>query len=78
MTKTWVKKAVGPLAAVALMMPVLAQCGAGLPGGIPGADQIPGAAKCPDMSNADAVMDFDWAGNFKVDAATCREQALRP
>ncbi len=67
--KTWMKKAVGPAVVIALMTPVLTQCGAGLPGGIPGADQIPGAAKCPDMTNADAVGDFDWAANFKVDAA---------
>lgn len=70
MSKSWVKRAVGPVAAVALMVPVLAQCGGGLPGGIPGADQIPGAAKCPDMSNPDAITDFDWAANYKVDAAT--------
>ena len=67
--KTWMKKTVGPAAAIVLMMPVLAQCGAGLPGGIPGADQIPGGAKCPDMTSADAVAEFDWAGNYKVDAA---------
>ncbi len=67
--KTWMKKTVGPAAAIVLMMPVLAQCGAGLPGGIPGADQIPGGAKCPDMTSADAMAEFDWAGNYKVDAA---------
>lgn len=70
MTKSWMKKAIAPVAILALMTPVLAQCGAGLPGGIPGVDGIPGAAKCPDMSNPDAIAEFDWAANYKVDAAT--------
>lgn len=29
---------------------------------------VPGAPKCPDMTNVDAILDFDWAGNFKVNA----------
>ncbi len=39
---------------------VLANCGK-MPGG------IPGAGNCPDMASAEAVANFDWAKEFKLD-----------
>ena len=29
---------------------------------------VPGAAKCPDMANVDAILDYDFASNFKINA----------
>src|ERR1700742_256101 len=29
---------------------------------------VPGAPKCPDMTQVDAILDYDWAGNFKINA----------
>jgi hypothetical protein len=66
-SNTWFKKTSLSVAVVALLSPLVTQCGGGL-GGLPGADMVPGAAKCPDLTNVDALADFDWAGNFKIEA----------
>ena len=63
------KKAGWPMLVVCLAAPVIANCGGGL-GGIPGAGNLPGVGggACPNMSSADEIAAFDWAGNYKVDA----------
>ena len=71
-SKTWFKKTSLSVAVVAVLSPLVTQCGGGL-GGIPGADMVPGAAKCPDMTNYDALADFDWAGNFRDRGGRRRE-----
>jgi hypothetical protein len=46
-------------------------CGGKMPGAgaIPGAPNIPGApGNCPNMADAEAVANFDWAKEFKLDA----------
>lgn len=53
-----------PFAVLVLASPMLIDCG-GMPK-VPGG--IPGAADCPDMASADAVANFDWKQNFKLDA----------
>lgn len=64
-TKRWLKTATFPLLAAALASPMFIQCG----GAIPGAEGLPGMPQCPDMSNPDAILSYDWAGTYKVDAA---------
>ena len=66
------KKLLGGTFAMALLVPVLASgCGAAnkamgsVPGGIPGAP-----AKCPDLTKPEAILAFDFAGEFKLDAPT--------
>jgi hypothetical protein len=65
------KCVLGGAIAVGLLLPVLVGgCGAansamGAAGNIPGA---PG--KCPDLSKPEAILAFDFAGNFKLDAPT--------
>ncbi|HKQ54797.1 MAG TPA: hypothetical protein VJT12_02795 [Methyloceanibacter sp.] len=51
----------------ALGSPLLMDCGK-LPG-VPGVPNIPGAGSCPDMANVDAVANFDWQKEFKLDAS---------
>ncbi len=67
MKQTVLKKVCGPLAGLVLAIPVLAQCGA-MSGGLPGLDQLPKGAKCPDMTSVEAIESFDWAANYKVAA----------
>src|SRR3954466_9977550 len=58
-----------PILVAALGSPLLMDCGkmpGGLPGGVP---NVPGAGSCPDMANVDAVANFDWQKEFKVDAS---------
>lgn len=62
---------VGLTAAACLVVPLSVQCGGNMPN-VPGVD-IPGAGKCPDMANVDALADFDWAGAFKIDAKLAGE-----
>ncbi len=65
-----------PFVLFALGAPLL-DCGAvpggggGLPAGLPAAPAgLPGVpGKCPDMANVDAVANFDWAKEFKLEAA---------
>src|SRR4051794_25435215 len=65
-TKRWIKTVTFPLLAAALASPMFIQCG----GGLPGVNGLPGIPSCPDMSNPDAVLSYDWAGNYKIDAAS--------
>jgi hypothetical protein len=56
-----------PVLLTALGSPLLIDCGK-LPS-VPGAPAIPGApGNCPDMANVDAVANFDWQKEFKLDA----------
>ncbi len=64
-TKRWIKTATYPILAAALASPMFIQCG-GLPGGVAGLPNVP---KCPDMSDADGILAYDWTGNYKIDAA---------
>ncbi|MDB4946839.1 MAG: Flagellar hook-length control protein FliK [Labilithrix sp.] len=66
------KKLLGGMFAMGLLVPVLASgCGAAnkamgsVPGGVPG-----GPAKCPDLTKPEAIIAFDFAGEFKLDAPT--------
>lgn len=69
-TKRWFKFASWPLLGAALVAPMFIQCGGGM-GDLPGGANIPGGiGKCPDMTNAEAVLGFDWAGTYKIDAAS--------
>jgi len=63
---SWVRRTMLTAAALIAVSPLLAQCG-GLPG-VPGVPGIPGGGKCPDMADPAALAEFDWAGNFKLDA----------
>src|SRR5262245_11825498 len=57
-----------PLLVTALGVPLLMDCG-NLPK-VPGAPAIPGApGNCPDMASVDAVANFDWQKEFKLDAS---------
>lgn len=57
----------GLACAAILVTPLLVQCGPG--GGLPNLPGVPGAGKCPDMANVEALADFDWAANFQgIDA----------
>ena len=64
-TKRWIKTATWPLLAAALASPMFIQCG----GGLPGVGGLPSVPSCPDMSNPDGILSYDWAGNYKIDAA---------
>lgn len=60
-----------PFLGLVLAAPALMHCGA-MPS-IPGVPEVPGLpGKCPDVANVDAVANFDWANEFKLnaDAAT--------
>src|SRR5450432_1888794 len=58
-----------PILVTALGSPLLMDCGK-MPGGLPSAPSVPGMpGNCPDMANADAVANFDWAKEFKLDAS---------
>jgi len=61
-----------PIMLAALSSPFMLDCGGQLPGGgaLPGVPNVPGVpGKCPDMANLDAVASFDWAKEFKLEAA---------
>ena len=64
-TKRWIKTATYPLLAAALASPLFIQCG----GGLPGVGGLPSVPSCPDMSNPDGILSYDWAGSYKIDAA---------
>jgi len=61
-----------PVLITALGSPLLMNCGK-MPSGVPGAPAVPGIpggpGNCPDMASADAVANFDWQKEFKLDAA---------
>jgi len=58
-----------PILVAALGSPLLMDCGK-MPGGLPSAPSVPGMpGNCPDMANVDAVANFDWAKEFKLDAS---------
>jgi len=64
-----------PVLLTALGSPLLIDCGK-LPS-VPGAPNIPGApGNCPDMANVDAVANFDWQKEFKLDAAAAGKLKL--
>ena len=60
-----------PVLLTALGSPLLIDCGK-VPG-VPGAPAVPGVpggpGNCPDMANVDAVANFDWQKEFKLDAS---------
>src|SRR5262249_13411229 len=59
----------------ALGSPLLIDCGGKMPGGgsMPNLPNAPGGlgapGNCPDMASVDAVANFDWQKEFKLDAA---------
>lgn len=56
-----------PFLGLVLAAPLMIHCG-GMPA-IPGAPSVPGMpGSCPDVANVEAVANFDWAGQFKLDA----------
>jgi len=57
-----------PVLVTTLGLPVLMDCGK-MPGGMPGVPNVPGAGNCPDMASVDAVANFDWQKEFKLDAS---------
>lgn len=63
------KNVLGAAIAFGVLVPVLVGCGAagnlgGAAGGLPGGM----GAKCPDLSKPEAILAFDFAGNFKISA----------
>jgi hypothetical protein len=68
MTKSAFRVVTWPVLAFGL--PWLASCGASMPGGLPGADKLPGGmgGACPDTASVEAIEKFDFASNFKLDA----------
>jgi len=71
--KSFFKKASWPLLGAALASPFFIQCGGGL-GDMPGGGGLPGGlGKCPDLSSADGALGFDWAGTYKIDAASANK-----
>ncbi|HMI86126.1 MAG TPA: hypothetical protein VK550_18655 [Polyangiaceae bacterium] len=60
-----------PVLLTALASPLLIDCGK-MPS-VPGAPNVPGVpgapGNCPDMANVDAVANFDWQKEFKLDAS---------
>lgn len=67
MGKSLIRSMSWPLLALALGSPLLMDCGS-LPS-IPGVPNVPGMpGNCPDVANVEAVANFDWANEFKLDA----------
>jgi hypothetical protein len=62
------KNLLGAAIAFGVIMPVLVGCGAA--GNLGGAGGLPGGmgANCPDLSKPEAILAFDFAGNFKISA----------
>jgi hypothetical protein len=62
-------KVLGPAIGFGLLVPVLLS-GCGAAGGLGGlASGVPGVGgKCPDLSKPEAILAFDFAGNFKLSA----------
>src|SRR5215469_916380 len=64
MTRKIMRRVSWPIVFGALAAPFMVNCGS-LPK-VPGVPGMPG--NCPDMASIDAVENFDFAANFKLDA----------
>jgi hypothetical protein len=67
MHKIW-HKVSWPIVFAGLSAPFLTNCGASMPGGVPGAGALPGGAGggCPDMANVEAIDSFDFEKGFNL------------
>jgi hypothetical protein len=65
------RKVVGPALVLGLLAPVIVSCAAAQ-GAMGAASDVTGGAlggKCPDLTKVESIMAFDFASNFKIDAA---------
>ena len=71
MARFTVRSVIGPVLMVGLLAPVVVSCAAAQ-GAMGAASDVTGGAlggKCPDLTKVEAILDFDFASNFKIDAA---------
>jgi hypothetical protein len=64
------RRLVGPILTLALLAPVVVSC-AQAQGALAGANDATGGAlgpKCPDLTKVEAILAYDFAGNFKINA----------
>src|SRR4051812_31014663 len=66
-----IRKLVGPTLMLGVLGPVIVSCAAAQ-GALGKANDVTGGAlggKCPDLTNVESILAFDFASNFKIDAA---------